>query len=290
MRGAQSPKKMWRFLRGVAPLVGAWQQRECTQLNPSVPEEARLHAPRHGSASASASPTHATSLRVSDSGSEPRRKSMRRSAHCCTLKLTSPVLRWNPSASAHQLMDSVEVPTWDVRYVGAVSSVCWADASVCPLRAVSHSGWRERRPCAMDGDWHRFHHPLNFSLLPEILSIHMLVRRTAAAALFVGLLTLQLGLASAQATCAMDGDVRVSPRVEAAASGVVSEQIAEDEPCEHPTSTHRCQLMAPCGAVFALASPTDQARFNPMKDTVATAVVTMPASVSFPPERRPPRK
>lgn len=118
----------------------------------------------------------------------------------------------------------------------------------------------------------------------------MLVRQTTAAFLFVGLLTLQLGLASAEATCAMDGDnARLSSGVETAASGVVAEDIANDEPCEHPNSAHRCQLMAPCGAVYAPASPTARARLGPMKETVAAALVAMPASVSFPPEQRPPR-
>jgi hypothetical protein len=102
----------------------------------------------------------------------------------------------------------------------------------------------------------------------------MLVRRLATAALFAGLITLQLGLVGSGAACSMD-------------EHGMSEM--EHEACDHPVSHDECRVMAPCGAAFAIVAPTTEPQPAPMGTTIMAALITMPPSVSFPPKRRPPR-
>lgn len=118
----------------------------------------------------------------------------------------------------------------------------------------------------------------------------MLVRRVAAAALFAGLFTLQLGLVGTGAACTMDDHgMRGHSAADAAASGTRSESEAGDEPCEHPVSPDQCRAMAPCGAVFTPAASVAEPQPTLMAESVVTALVAMPPSISFPPKRRPPR-
>lgn len=118
----------------------------------------------------------------------------------------------------------------------------------------------------------------------------MLVRRVAAAALFAGLLTLQLGLVGTGAACAMDDSgTRGHPHLDAAASDTHAEQAPEDEPCGHPVSSDECRAMAPCGAAFDAGALPAERQPAALGEAVMAAVNAMPPSVSFPPERRPPR-
>lgn len=134
----------------------------------------------------------------------------------------------------------------------------------------------------------------------------MLARR-AAAALFAGLFAIQLVLAGAIAACPMsDHRTRVRSASEAAASGTVAASVPEDMPgmtmtarngatetgesaCDHPVSPEQCRAMALCTAGFLPAGPAAAAQPAPIPETVVAALVAMPLSVSFPPERRPPR-
>lgn len=130
---------------------------------------------------------------------------------------------------------------------------------------------------------------LNFASARAIV-MTVLLRRVAAAALFAGLLTLQLGLVGTGAACTMeDSETRGHSHADATASGTDSERATGDEPCEHPVSHNECRAMAPCGAAFDVGAPAAEPQPAPLGETIVAAVNAMPPSVSFPPERRPPR-
>lgn len=119
----------------------------------------------------------------------------------------------------------------------------------------------------------------------------MLVRHVTAAALLAGFFVLQLPLVGTGEACAMEGhETPASPSVAAGASDAEPERTTEEEGCcAHPVSRDQCRTMAPCGAHFTPADAIAQPRLPPMPEAVAAALVTMPPSVLFPPERRPPR-
>lgn len=133
----------------------------------------------------------------------------------------------------------------------------------------------------------------------------MLARR-AAAALFAGLFTIQLVLAGAIAACPTSDHRTPVRAAEAAASGTVAANVPDDMPCmtmtamngaaetdesscDHPVSPEPCRAMVLCTAGFLPAGPAAAAQPAPPPETVVAALVAMPLSVSFPPERRPPR-
>jgi hypothetical protein len=86
-----------------------------------------------------------------------------------------------------------------------------------------------------------------------------------------------------------DSGMRGHSTMFAEASGTVSEGATSHEHCEHPIAPDECRIMAPCGAVFAPAAPAAEPQPTPIAETIVAALVAMPPSVSFPPERRPPR-
>lgn len=131
--------------------------------------------------------------------------------------------------------------------------------------------------------------------------------RSAAAALFTGLFTLQLVLAGSVAACATwDHGTHEASASETAASdheaasttrdmhGMTTTEMngatqTDEAPCNHPLSPEQCLTMAPCATGFLPAASTAEASAAPVIETIVAALVAMPRSVSFPPERRPPR-
>lgn len=133
--------------------------------------------------------------------------------------------------------------------------------------------------------------------------------RRSAAALFTGLFTLQLLMAGAVAACVpwdhpaqQASDTATVAGVHAAAgathdghdgqsttTAINGATNSDEEPCNHPVSPEQCRTMASCAAGFLPALPSACVPATKVIETIVAALVTMPWSVSFPPERRPPR-
>lgn len=129
-------------------------------------------------------------------------------------------------------------------------------------------------------------------------------RRRIVAALLGGLFSLQLALSGTSATCplAQHGDMGAAgagatmpgmamsqPAADGAAPGRAAGTPSPEAPCEHATSPKRCQSMAPCAT--GVLAPVISLAASPHAVTAGAiaSIVSMPLSVTAPPELPPPR-